>query len=283
MSKTQSAQIFVQIASYDDDDLVPTILDAREKAHGAVTFGVCWQSDRDPPSLPSDVAVTPIRSLETKGVGWGRQQAQRHWTEEPYVLQIDSHMAFAYGWDQYLLETIEHLPPRSVISAYAAGFERWDFLERKKATRVIPNLFNKYDVLRFRAGPGIRQTEKGHLICCHYLFGPAEFWQEVPPDPSIQYNGEEVALSVRAFTHGWDVYHPGRTAIYHKYNQSGRSILPPKAGRWHEQSIRRVQTVCGYGQECLGKWGLGSLRTLSEFERATGINFQSREITACPF
>ena len=45
--KNMSDQIFVQIASYRDSELVPTIRNCIEQADNpkALTFGLCWQRD----------------------------------------------------------------------------------------------------------------------------------------------------------------------------------------------------------------------------------------------
>ena len=44
-------KIFVQIASYRDPELIPTIEDMLAKANNpeALTFGICWQYDSSEP------------------------------------------------------------------------------------------------------------------------------------------------------------------------------------------------------------------------------------------
>jgi hypothetical protein len=63
---------------------------------------------------------------------------------------------------------------------------------------------------------------RNYLISANLLFAPASsLLREVPYDPYLPFlfEGEEILYSVRAYTHGWDVYAPNRNIIYHHYTR----------------------------------------------------------------
>jgi hypothetical protein len=66
-------QIFVQIASYRDSELVPTLRNICEKAANpkALTFGICWQRDKDE-SLEEFAKDKRVRVID---VPWTEQRA----------------------------------------------------------------------------------------------------------------------------------------------------------------------------------------------------------------
>ena len=42
----------------------------------------------------------------------------------------------------------------------------------------------------------------------HFTFADGIFSVEVQHDPTFYFHGEEITLAVRAFTHGYDLFHP---------------------------------------------------------------------------
>merc|ERR1711957_413939 len=64
-------------------------------------------------------------------------------------------------------------------------------------------------------------------IAAGFFFTRAEFLVDVPFDPFLPwcFMGEEIALSMRAWTHGWDIYAPRKNLIAHQY-RPGRMGLP---------------------------------------------------------
>jgi len=57
------------------------------------------------------------------------------------------------------------------------------------------------------------------FIGAGFFFARAEFLVDVPFDPYLPwlFMGEEVALSIRAWTHGWNIYAPRKNLIGHQY------------------------------------------------------------------
>ena len=48
------------------------------------------------------------------------------------------------------------------------------------------------------------------------------FCEEVPHDPDYYFHGEEISIAVRAFTHGYDLFHPHKVVCWHEYTREGR-------------------------------------------------------------
>ena len=98
--------IFVQIASYRDPELVPTIKNLIEQAAHPERLKICiahQYSEEDEwdnlDQFASDgrFIVIQIPHNESQGVCWARNQIQQHYKSEDYTLQIDSHHRFVKG------------------------------------------------------------------------------------------------------------------------------------------------------------------------------------------
>jgi hypothetical protein len=136
------------------------------------------------------------------------------------------------------------------------------------------------------------QVIRSRTISAHFFLTFGEFIQEVPYDPDIYFGGyvEETSLSVRAFTHGYDFYSPYRQYIWHEYTRKGR----PKHWEDHTQSsstgkiagdrdifarnkVRQLFDQENHNIE-IGQYGLGSVRSLHDYEIYAGIDFKKCRI-----
>jgi hypothetical protein len=109
-------------------------------------------------------------------------------------------------------------------------------------------------------------------------------------DPHSYFGQEEPALAVRAFTRGYDLFHPNRHIAWHHYYREGqprhwndhtqdaaKTAEVDEAWIAREQRARlRLQQLFGqvdHGID-LGEFGLGQERTLRDYERYAGIDFK---------
>ena len=130
---------------------------------------------------------------------------------------------------------------------------------------------------------------KARTISGHFMFTLGKFIEEVPYDPDIYFGGytEETTMSVRAFTNGYDFYSPYRMVMWHEYTREYR----PKHWDDHGESSKtevksgdrdifsRQKTRQLFGQENNGididsKFGLGTVRTLHDYEVYGGFDFK---------
>jgi hypothetical protein len=123
------------------------------------------------------------------------------------------------------------------------------------------------------------------FISAGMLFAPGNIVQEVPYDPHIYFSGEEISLAVRLWTHGWDIFQPSKVIAYHNYGKQ-----PERPRHWEDQidwtalskeSVRRLRYLLGTsddgnGLADIGRFGLGTTRSLAEYEQCFQLDFKLR-------
>jgi hypothetical protein len=308
MSKKRNSKprIFVQLASYRDLELIPTINDMLEKAAdpSLFSFGICWQygPEEDPNVFDGKKNYRVIKKLytESQGLGWARNLTNSLYNGEELTLQLDSHHRFEKNWDQMLLEDYNQalkFSPKPIISTYCTPFS-----PSKPITDMVPCLMSQYEFSNDKllmSMPYYIQDYKeknrvirARTISGHFYLVSGKFIEEVPYDPDIYFGGytEETTMSVRAFTHGYDVYSPYRQYIWHEYTRNYRVKHWDDHGKEKhtgktsgERDIyARNKTRQLFGQEDhsidIGIYGLGSVRTLREYEIFGGFDFKNCRI-----
>ena len=289
--------IFVHLISYRDPELLPSVLDCYANATHPerLRFGVVWQHDADERQLETYLGHPQFRILdipasEAKGCCWARAQAQGLYRGEDYVLQLDSHHRFEPGWDETLIEMMRQTgSEKPMITGYASGY---DAINGKHAAvplviRLRP--FNEDGSIMFY-GCSMSGWEKrtapmkARIASGHFMFTLGKHCLEVPWDPDLYFLGEEIVMAARSFTHGFDMFHPHKVVIWHQYGRDGRvKIWDDKPAMHHERdkvSKERVLKLMGMEDNAhdLGRYGLGTERTLREFEEYVGIDFARRLI-----
>ena len=309
--KTDTTTIFISIASYCDSLLKATIEDACAKAiyPERLRFGIVEQTDLDQ-RLP--VAAMPqskqirylaVDRLHSRGVGWARNVAMSLYQEEDWFFQIDSHMLFKSGWDAILLDSADEcaqINPNFVISSYPNPF---NFVEGVPVAQPVTDKilahvvrgdaeFGEFLTLGFNA-LGVDQVTPvtGYHLGAGCLFAPGRFVSAFPYDPQIYFEGEEQVLAARLFTHGWDIFHVAALPIYHLYQRADAPTRPKhwspeddaaRVEKWHELSLnakRRVNAIL-LEQENYGVFGLGNKRTMKEYAKFSGIDYQQKTLSA---
>jgi len=127
--------IFVQIASYRDPQLIPTLKSMIENAKNPkkLIIGICRQYHPDDKFDVLDeykndkrFRVTDVLYSESKGVCWARNQVQQLYGGEDYTLQIDSHMRFEKNWDETFIKMIKQLQKKGfekpLLTGYVSSF-----------------------------------------------------------------------------------------------------------------------------------------------------------------
>ena len=63
------------------------------------------------------------------------------------------------------------------------------------------------------------------------LFAPGRIAEHFPYDPWLYFHGEEQALALRLYTHGWDLFHMPGLPVRHLYNDAA-SGAPDGSALW---------------------------------------------------
>jgi hypothetical protein len=127
--------IFVQIASFRDPQLNPTLEDLISKAKypKKLRIGICNQyNENDEFNLDhyrkdKRFRIIDVKDIDSPGVCWARNQVQQLYSGETYTLQIDSHMRFEQDWDKTLIDMIKDLQskgyPKPLLTGYVSSFD----------------------------------------------------------------------------------------------------------------------------------------------------------------
>ena len=314
-----SPSIFVQIAAYRDPDLPATLHNLLERAAqpGRLHFGICLQlSDSDPdawnasafPPHPS-LALIPFKAEDSQGACWARHQAQQLYGGEDFLLQIDSHMRAVQNWDDELVKTWEAcLDPMAVLSVYPNGFQLPCSLQLDTLPVMAAHRFDDLGILKFQGISRYQLPEQqpaaplpNAFMAGGFLFGPGDIVSVVPYDPSLYFYGEEVSMSARLWTHGFNLYCPHRLLLFHLYKTSSSSG-DASATHWSDhndwfrlnrRSLVRVHALLGSLEAApqgrlkptsddinnLDRYGLGDKRSLNDYQRWAGVNFAGQTIS----
>jgi hypothetical protein len=124
------------------------------------------------------------------------------------------------------------------------------------------------------------------LVCAHFLFAPGSYVEDVPCDPDLYYSCAEITLAIRAFTHGYDLFAPGQHILWHDCARVHRrkhwDDHTPENGvarSWHDRYTAGLDKIAGFlAEPWLGSYGLGTARTVADYEAYAGISFGNRRI-----
>ncbi len=307
-SSIQKAQICVLIASYRDPECVPTLENLFAQALWPDRIRVALLSQEEkgeelrlPESIGNrrnQITIRRRKASSSKGACWARHHCQALLQDEPFAFQIDSHMRFEKGWDALLLATWLHCrDPKAVLTAYPAGYQPDGDLQQGVFHGMAAKEFDADGILLFTGRPRFvdgsaapKAPHPGAFISANFLFGPSDYARDVPYDPSVYFFGEEISLSVRLWTHGYNIYHPNRALLYHYWDRSSRATHFSDHSGWREvdrASKARIRALLGVpAQEGdpptidLGCYGLGEIRSLPEYEQWSGIQFAAGVIAA---
>lgn len=325
--------IFVQIASYRDPQLIHTLKDLINNANKPenLVIGICWQhaddedvemfldegfdlvdskNDKNVFTLTyknSLLKIIDVHYLNTQGACWARHAIQQLYDGEKYTMQLDSHHRFIKDWDDVLIDMLESLrddSPKPLLTSYVPSFDP----ENDPNSRVQEPW--KMDFDRFIPEGAVffipstiedwKQRDKPMLArfySAHFAFADGSFAVEVQHDPEYFFHGEEISIAARAFTWGYDLYHPHKVVVWHEYTRKGRikvwddHITPQKIkGKikldWVERNdLCHTRNKVLFGMDGLdpksidfGKYGFGSVRTLRDYEEYSGLSFKHRGI-----
>jgi len=298
--------IFIQIASYRDPQLLPTIKDCIEKAKHPenLRFGIAWQhslddvwDNLDEYKNDSRFKIVDIDYKDSKGACWARNQLQQKYNNEKYTLQLDSHHRFIQDWDSELILMVKYLQNKGhkkpLLTAYISSFnpdndpsERMQEPWWMTFDRFIPEGAVFFLPATIPGWQNLIEPTPSRFYSAHFAFTLGKFCKEVPHDPEYYFHGEEISIAVRAYTWGYDLFHPHKVVAWHEYTRKGRTKQwddDPEWGQLNAISHKRNRVLFGMDGECtcqidFGIYGLGKERTLEDYEKYAGLRFKDRSV-----
>ena len=299
-------RIFIQIASYRDPELIPTIKSILDNSKYPENLVFSISRQYHPEDKFDDLSeyedddrfkILNIPHEESLGVCWARNLTQQLYDGEEYTLQIDSHMRFVKDWDEILINMVTDLQKKGhekpLISSYVPSYnpendpeERIQVPWRMVFDRFIPEgaVFFLPEVIpdwESLTGP-----VPSRFYSAHFTFTLGQFCLEVQHDPLLYFHGEEISISVRSFTHGYDLFHPHILVCFHEYTRKGRTKQWDDDKLWYKKNDsshlrnRKLFSMDGekYNEEEFGMYGFGNVRTLRDYEKYSGILFSDRSV-----
>ncbi len=328
--------LFISVAAYCDPLLAFTLRSAVTQAAdpSRLFFGVVEQTMPEQQLRLRDswaqqhVRWARLHALDARGPCWARSLGMSLYQGEDWYLQIDSHTWFEPGWDQRLLRWARHcagINPRCLLSCYPNPFR----MVAGEPTATVAGALvlahvvsessqfaNDHPVLYFEGVPvASEHPVPGLHVGAGCLLAPGRVVDELPYDPQLYFHGEEQAFALRAWTHGWDIFHVPGMPMYHQYHAAGEA---PRALHWSpeldarravrsavlaEVANRRLAALlwpaapllaglpspvqiaggadaAGHAAAApgLGVYGLGTARSLADYARFSGIDYAARHI-----
>lgn len=301
-------KIFVSIAAYRDPELLPTLDNLLSNAANPNNLVICiaWQhavedewDTLDQYKNDPRFKIIDIPYNEAEGVCWARAKIQEYYQDEDYYFQLDSHHRFIKNWDTELIDMLNYLQCRGhykpLISTYLPSY----FPDNDPDGRINECWMLNIDrflpegavFLRPQGLDGWQNMKEpvfARFLSAHFIFTLGKFVKEVPYDPNFYFHGEETSLAARAYTWGYDLFHPHKVYAWHEYTREGKKKQWDDDSIWAQRdknSYARFRALFGMGGGCggciakeFGKYWFGNIRTLQQYERYAGLKFKTRQI-----
>lgn len=301
--------IFIQIAAYRDPELLPTLDNLLHNARYKKRLKICiaWQhsaedkwDNLDKYKNNSNFNILDIPHLESEGVCWARNKIQQQYNGEDFTLQLDSHHRFVKHWDVKLIDMFNSLVEdghnKPLITAYIPSYLP-DNDPAGRLDEIWKMEFDRYAVEGYIATkphsvPNYKTLDKpipSRFYSAHFAFTVGKFCIEVPHDPNMYFHGEEPSIAARAYTHGYDLFHPHRIIAWHEYTRDNKSKQWDDVKEWsvkNKQSHERFRLLFSMdGVKCtpcamkkIKPYTLGEERSLEDYEKYSGIRYSNRSV-----
>lgn len=306
MNQKGNGLIFVQIAAYRDPELKPTVQDLLNNCSNSerLRIGVCWQHD------PSDewddfgivykndprFRILDVHIAQSRGACWARNLIQQEYAGEEYTLQLDSHHRFVKDWDLHLETMYLRLKfsgvPKPLLTAYLPAFDPQNDPASRSYEFWQMSIygFSEEGIVTFKParipdGVPLDKPIPARFYSAHFTFTTGKFCEEVQHDPRYYFLGEEINIAVRAFTKGYDLFHPNAVIAWHEYSRKGRTKQWDDDKEWYlKDQVAKERNKALFGLHSdnppylQAAYRLGTIRTLADYEQYAGIHFLNKTI-----
>ena len=135
--------------------------------------------------------------------------------------------------------------------------------------------------------PGVQRAEEltsprpTRALSVGFVFTLGVWNEEVRQDPQHLYTGEELALSIRSFTHGYDLFNPTRNVAWHRHHPQGNrkfiyDAAEANVSMRHQRAVRRLRVLLrGDPERLLSPYSVGTDRTVAEYQQWAGIDLDN--------
>lgn len=303
--------IFVSVASYRDKNCSRTLASifSEAKYPERIFIGLCQQNkdgDSECDDYSSEIIQKYKNNIKTikidytqaKGPTYARALASTLWNGQDYFLQSDSHVLMQKNWDEKAINMINEIKSTTdskkvILSHYTDLYENHG---KPNPTNTVPRnctaFFNEQGLISFNGAENIsikkNEYHKTPFIAGGFLFTESHFLKDVPFDPELPYLfvGEEILLSIRAWTSGYDIYTPSENLMFHLYTREKENKIWTDKVYKDTDAVKKVKfilqldnvSVPEYLRDSTAKYNLGKIRTLQEYYDFAGIDIKNKKI-----
>lgn len=235
------SKVLVSIISYGERELKRTVIDCIKKSSSSHELLFSIVDEQESPNDFCDfsdiktnyIIYRPFDWSEYRGIDWARNLTTNVDFDYDYILFICGHTIFAENWDienfiEYEKAKNKSLTGKALLTYCPAefGITKTNNFEIKNVFRNrVGNVFHPAGTLggdfvpgyNWPGGHGVPSdgvTEGAYL---HYTwcFGPKEYVDEVPIDPSIAFHVEETFAMIRSWCAGWRFFATPKLLSWH--------------------------------------------------------------------
>lgn len=241
----------------------------------------CYEFDK--------VRVVRLDKSEAKGPVYARGLQPKTLQDEDFCMQIDAHSIFKKSWDMLMLQQWGMTENEfAVLSTYPTNYKDLDknsnnHWEMPHLCGVSMSSSGALSNHQASACANLKRPLIAPLWAAGLSFSRCHAERDVPNDLNLKqvFSGEEFSRGARLWTHGYDFYSITRPLIgvYYGGDKGNK-------GSWHHDrreskaSQERLMTLLRLPNSdqspqaiaALGKFGLGSSRTLEQYIEFTGVD-----------
>mmetsp|Transcript_58972 Transcript_58972/g.70326 ORF Transcript_58972/g.70326 Transcript_58972/m.70326 type:complete len:582 (-) Transcript_58972:182-1927(-) len=272
----------------------------------------CSSPEGKPHCDAGRVRALHVQESESLGPYAARYFASKLWDGEPWFMQIDSHMTFLQDWDAISVDMLQKAPSeKPVLSHYPPSHEA--NLERRSslpAPRLCGPVFADSEIegqiIRLEGSNEYDKKKLEHprfapFIAAGYFVAHSEFLREVPYDPFLPwiFMGEEIIMSARFYTHGYDIFSPTISVLGHIYVRRHKPKFWESMHRTFTFGIsnplgdyitNRIKMQLGYPESArdmiqaksiftaVDEYSMGTVRKMEDYLDMVGLDMTKKEV-----
>jgi len=259
------------------------------------------------------VRLLDIDEPESLGPYAARYFASKMWYGEEWYMQTDAHMTWKQDWDEISVSMLKNAPSKKpVISHYPPShMADLEAMADKPASRLCGPIFATSDlesqIIRLEGASNWDKTKLdiprfAPFTAAGYFVAHSEFLRDIPFDPFLPwiFMGEEIIMSTRLWTAGYDIFSPSQAVVGHIYvrrhkpkfwESVHRAFRPGVHNPLQAFVLKRIKHQLGY-PECatdmledrsiltaVEHYSMGTERELSTYLEIVGLNMTNKEVT----
>ena len=262
--------------------------------------------------LAGRVRALHMDENESLGPYAARYFASKLWYGEQWYMQIDAHMFFRQDWDAISIEMLKNAPSKKPVLSHYPPYDSFDFVKQgptKPGERLCGPIFADSElegqIIRLEGAGFDRKVLKtprfAPFIAGGYFVSHSDFLREVPFDPFLPwiFMGEEILMSTRFWTSGYDIFSPSTNVVSHIYVRREKPKFWESVRRVYTFSVgdplsllvlNRVKYLLGYPETAkdmiwpktvltaVEQYAMGNERSLEDYLSMVGLDMKKKEV-----